>query len=236
MYSLSARDKPALYHISDFLTKFNVDIKDIDYIFGFVEKTQMYGGRAFYYPELSNNDLKWMRENNIGYKIPLQNMFITKDTYKRSFDFLSKYHNADNAIVLYNDSIASLIRKDFPNYKLEASVIKNINTIDKIKKACELYDTIVPDPKWLNENIDVIPENLRNKIRVFLAVRCLYDCTSRICYPSVSRFNINNSAPLRCSKMIMQNFPTKVFTYRFNVNDYLVRGYSKFKMISRLGG
>ena len=66
-----------------------------------------------------------------------------RDVGEADIPYLEKYYRPGNAIIVTNDNLARWIRADFPDYHLEASVIKNINTLEKIEKASRIYDTVV---------------------------------------------------------------------------------------------
>ena len=81
------------------------------------------------------------------------------------------------------------IREDFPLYKIEASILKEIDSLDKINKALELYDTIVL-PMNVNNNTSLL-ENIEQKDRITLFgnAGCALSCPNRICYDYISKRN-----------------------------------------------
>ena len=115
-----------------------------------------YGGRAFYVPQLSNENVLELNNMGIGLRIPFTNHFANEEEYQNNKKFLSNYHHPLNSIICTNDNLASWIKRDFPDYDIEASVIKNISNIEQINEALEIYNTLVlpmsanDDDKLLN--------------------------------------------------------------------------------------
>lgn len=81
--SVSGRAKPAEVLIKNYIEENypEVILSDIDYVFGFREENPMNGGRDWEGPELTDADLFWMYDNNIGLKLPLSNLFTTTYDY-----------------------------------------------------------------------------------------------------------------------------------------------------------
>jgi hypothetical protein len=230
-YAISARGKNEKEPIQDFLCYFGIPIGNVDSIFGFTEPCILYGGRPFHAPELSENDIDWMYDNNIGFRIPLQNTIASLDHYELCKPFLEKYHKTGNSLILARDKFAEKIRTDFPLYKLEASVVKKIDSVKKCLKNLEIYDTIVPDPQWFNNTSDEIPEEYRSRIRLFANAGCMYTCPQRVCYNAVSRMNLG-VGEYECSAMngVLRNHTGMT---DFDVDNYVERGYTKFKLLRR---
>jgi hypothetical protein len=122
-----------------------------------------------------------------------------------------------------------MIRKDFPQYNIRASIIKNLNTVNKFKKALELYDDIVI-PMDMNDD-DEFLENLPEKGRMMLFANaaCAYSCPSRICYAEISKFNQAKTDTIRCKKQELGL--QKYAYYFFNVEKFHQLGFSNFKLI-----
>lgn len=76
-----------------------------------------------------------MYKLGIGYRIPLTNNFVIHEEYETNFCFLEKYHRTVNSVILVNDDIANWIREYFPKYRIEASIIKNIDNARRLDKA-----------------------------------------------------------------------------------------------------
>jgi len=237
-YSVSGRKKNPDISIQDFL---NLEYMDLDKdkvstVFGFVEKSSLYGGRIFEQPELSNADVEQLYRLNIGLKLPLTNHYITEAEYQNNFDFLKKYHRKGNSIALVNDDLARWIKRDFPKYELEASVIKNIHTQTTINKYLELYDIIVLPMDLYNnlENLQTLEP--KNKLRFFGQSACAYNCPAKICYKTISKINklnVGEGADLfKCSKSIKQR---DIMGFQeFDINLLIKMGFTNFKMIRNI--
>ena len=127
-YTISGREKPKNEGIISYLQRVhkNIPLNNIDSVFAFVEHSTLYGGRRFIGPELLPDDIQSLYDNSIGFRIPFTNNFVETDEYNLNIYFLNKYHRTNNSIILTNDKLANWIKEDFPEYKLEASIIETI--------------------------------------------------------------------------------------------------------------
>jgi len=175
-----------------------------------------------------------MYELGIGYRIPLTNHYVTREEYECNHCFLEKYHRGGNSVILVNDDLARWIKKDFPKYRVEASIIKNITTLQQIEKAFDIYDTVVL-PTSLNENLEFLDKiEPKNRITLFAYAGCGVNCPAKICYPSMSKFNkFTEPTEILCSQ------PLKARKLRgkvnFDLDIYEQLGFRRFKMIERRG-
>ncbi|MCP4328472.1 MAG: hypothetical protein GY791_08565 [Alphaproteobacteria bacterium] len=238
MFTISARSKPPEQPVLRFLAKnyATVPIAQIDSLFGFVEGSTLYGGRVFNQPELYERDVAVMYDVGIGVRIPLTNHFAEEPEYEENLAFLDKYHRPGNAAIVTNDKLAEWIRRDFPKYRIEASVIKNIDTQAKIDAALEIYDTVVL-PMELCEQPEFL-EKLENKQRItlFANAGCALTCPARICYVSVSKINKGrNDTQWRCSQPIKDRDTRGMVD--FDLEHLSDLGFRRFKLLrSRPGG
>jgi hypothetical protein len=234
--TISARSKFDTQSVPEFLeTDFNqVEISDIGSLFGFTTPCKLYGGRKYTVPELNDDDLVWMYSNNINYRIPLTNHYANADSYNDSLEFLEKHHRKGNSVIIVKDDLAKWIKRDFPLYHVECSVIKEVNTYDKILKNLDLYDSVVPLPESINLDYDLlnsIPQDIKDRIRLFLNSGCGYNCPARICYPSLSKINSGDTtARFKCSQLNKTKFVPGPMKY-FDVEKYKEMGYTKFKLL-----
>ena len=175
----------------------------IDSLFAFADiYSPLYGGRMAgdqraqgHDTNLSEANIKWLNERGIGIKLTLTNPHFSIDKYEKSKELLDKYHNAPNIALTTSNKFAELLRKDYPNYKVEASVINGFDTVEKLNEVWDLYDTIVlpiicngrPDGSQMMEGID----NLKHpeKIRLFMNVECSYTCPQKLCYSKIGLIN-----------------------------------------------
>lgn len=230
-YTISARNKFRDAPIFAFLRNEygNVPLREIDSVFGFVERSTLYGGRAFERRELSERDVYQLNNAGIGLRIPMSNHEVEPEEYEKNMPLLKKYYRPCNSIIVTNDDLAIWIRRDFPDYRIDASVIKNIKTHQRIEKALEIYDSIVL-PMKLNENLDFLEQiEAKDRITLFANAGCALTCPSKLCYRSISKINKGQGGEFQCSQMFkarklegMVDFP---------LQPYIDRGFHRFKLL-----
>lgn len=230
-YTVSARNKPRDVPVFAYLRNNygNLALNEIDSLFGFVEKSTLYGGRGFAGRELSDRDVTQLNNAGIGIRIPMSNHNVDRKEYRLNLRLLRKYHTPGNSIICTNDDLAHWIREDFPDYRLDASVIKNIKTHRKIEAAMSLYDSVVL-PMPMNEDLEFLAEiENKDKITLFANAGCALTCPSRICYASISKVNKGRGGEFQCSQPLkdrdllgMVDFPLK---------PYIDLGFHRFKLL-----
>lgn len=224
-YSVSVRAKHGSEGIVDFLDReFPIGLDKMDSVFGFAEECTLYGGRVFTVPQLTDEDISVLNSKGIGFRIPLTNHF---DTFDDSREFLDKYDNGINSVIVTNDAVAKKIRANY-GYKIEASVIQELRTLDAINKALELYDSVVP-PMDLNDDIEFLDSLPKDKVRLFVNAFCAYTCPAKICYRSFSRINRGEDTPELCSIPLKEREFTGMTD--FNVDLFKELGFTKFKLL-----
>lgn len=231
VYTVSARGKDPLEPILIFLGKQfgSVPLASIDSVFGFVEQTTLYGGRPFNQPELMDRDVLDLYELGIGLRLPLTNHYVEREEYEASRPLLTKYHRERNSVIATNDTLAKWIREDYPKYRLEASVIKNLNTPRKIQEALELYDTAIL-PMNLNEDQEFLRVlEQKDRITLFANAGCALTCPSRICYPSISRRNKFKGDEVQCSRTLKEREARGMVD--FDLEPLRQMGFSRFKLL-----
>src|SRR3990172_1252192 len=131
VFTVSARSKQPEVPVFRFLRRHfgHIPLASIGSMFGFVERSTLYGGRKFCGRELSERDVAQLNNAGIGIRIPLSNHFATQGEYEQCMPLLEKYHHEPNSVIVTNDDLAQWIRADFPQYRIDASVIKNINNL-----------------------------------------------------------------------------------------------------------
>jgi len=230
-YTISARSKRNDVPILDFLRRHfpALEFGQIDSVFGFVEPTTLYGGRIFTGRELTPLDVADLYNAGIGVRLPLTNHFAAPDEYERSAALLRKYHKARNAVIVTNDDLAKWIRRDFPLYRIEASVIKNLKTRERIEEAMDLYDTVVL-PMELNDNTGFLEQlTHKDRITLFANAGCALTCPSKICYMSVSKVNKGNGGEFMCSQPLKQRDMRGMVD--FDLGHLQSLGFSRFKLL-----
>lgn len=237
--SISARSKPLWVPLKSWITsKYGIKLKFVESIFGFTEKPyMMYGGRIFRGGDITSQDVKWMKENDIGYRIPLTNIKTSDKAYEEVCELLDEHHSKKNSIIAVNDDFVKRVRNDFPLYKIEASAIKDIITLEEISKTLELYDEIVLPASQSNNYsfLDKIEE--KERIRLFINSTCEHSCPAKICYPTISQSHINGDwkehekkweGVQRCSKTRIERESGYAF---YDVPKLEELGFSKFKIV-----
>ena len=231
-FTISARGKASAIPIQKFI-KDNYDhipLEQIDSFFGFTEASTLYGGRFFAATELSRYDVRSMYKMNINVRLPITNHTATAQEYKDNLPFLGKYHRPGNSLIITNDALARWIRSDFPDYRLEASVIKNINTLKKVDEAFAIYDTVIL-PMASNDDEELLGaiDNKKN-ITLFANAGCAYTCPSKICYPSISKANKTGDQDLfRCSQKLKERNTIGMFDFDLVYLQSL--GFERFKLL-----
>src|SRR5690606_13719880 len=171
----------------------------------------------------------------IGIRLPLSNHYLEPGDYERSVSLLRRWHHPGNSVIVTNDDLARRIRSDFPAYRIDASVIKNVKTHRKIEDALKLYDSVVL-PMHLNVNCAFL-EAISAKDRITLSANaaCALPCPSKICYASISKINKGRGGEFRCSQPIKQRELRGMVD--FPLEPYVGIGFKRFKLLrSRPGG
>src|SRR3970282_2696590 len=118
-------------------------LAQVDSLFGFVERCTLYGGRFFRAPQLTDADVQAMYAHDIGLRIPFANHIVDEHEYASYAWMFDKSHLPGNAVIVTNDKLARWIRRDFPRYRIEASVIKEIDSHAQIEQRMDLYEHAV---------------------------------------------------------------------------------------------
>ncbi len=233
-YTVSARGKPPNEPVFAYLRRNygNVPLREIDSLFGFAERSTLYGGRVFSKRELSERDVFQLNSAGIGVRLPMSNHYVERAEYEASLPLLDKYHRAGNSVIVTNDDLARWIQQDFAHYRIDASVIKNIKTHEKIDKALKLYDSVVL-PMNLNEDFEFLEKiEAKDRITLFANAGCALTCTSKLCYPSFSKINKGKGGKFQCALMYkgrelngMMDFP---------LQPYIDLGFHRFKLLRSL--
>ncbi len=208
-----------------------INAENIEGVFGNTSMfSRLYGGRSFSKKNaLTNKHIKRMYDNNIGLALTLTNHFCSDEAYRESLPLLRTNHRKGNSIVCTNDELALKIKNDFPDYQIRASMIKNIKTIEGVKKALEIYDaiTLSMDLNTDNDFLDSIKN--KDKIILFGNATCAYTCPERNCYLGFSQQIFGKSVTSICSKKKIPRVE-KGYVY-FDIDKLYQKGFSRFKLI-----
>ena len=230
-YTVSARGKDPNAPVMAFLRRQygNVPLREIDSLFGFVGRSTLYGGRAFTERELSERDVSQLNAAGIGVRLPMSNHSVEREEYENNMSLLERYHRPLNSVIVTNDDLARWIQQDFPNYHIDASVIKNIKTHRKIDEAWELYDSIVL-PMSINEDFEFLEKiEAKDRITLFANAGCALTCPSKICYPSLSKLNKFNGGEFQCSQPLKER--DLLGMVDFPLQPYVDLGFHRFKLL-----
>ncbi|TPH19163.1 hypothetical protein [Litorilituus lipolyticus] len=235
-YTISGRGKTDKEPALDFIARCfsNVPITQIESIFGFVEPSTLYGGRFYQMRQLSDYDAASLNERGIGIRLPFTNHFASREEYIENKTLIKKYYNPLNSVICTNDDLAQWIKDDFTDYDVEASVIKNIMSLEQVNDALALYDTVVL-PMVANDDDEFLASiKDKNRIRLFANAGCAYTCPARICYKSFSKFNKTGAGELKCSQTAKER-PMKGMI-DFDLDALRSKGFTKFKLLqARVG-
>jgi hypothetical protein len=230
-YTVSARGKSPDAPVFAFLRNRygNVPLGEIDSLFGFAERSTLYGGRVFGLRELSDRDILQLNNAGIGLRLPMTNHHAERAEYVANLPLLDRYHRPGNSVIVTNDDLARWIKKDFPDYHLDASVIKNIKTHQKIDKALELYDSVVL-PMRMNEDLEFLEKiETKDRITLFANAGCALTCPSKLCYLSFSKINKGNGGEFQCSQKIKDRELDGMVD--FPLQPYIDLGFYRLKLL-----
>jgi hypothetical protein len=235
-YTVSARSKSPNVPVFAYLRNQygNMPLREIDSLFGFVEQSTLYGGRQFVTRELSDRDVRQLNNAGIGVRLPLSNHYVEREEYELNHGLLQKYHRTCNSIICTNDDLAKWIRQDFPDYRIDASVIKNIKTHRKIAAAIELYDSVVL-PMQVNEDLAFLEKiDAKDKVTLFANAGCALTCPSKLCYLSISKMNKGKGGRFQCSQPIKDR--DLMGMVDFPLQPYIDLGFHRFKLLRAAPG
>ena len=118
---------------------------------------------------------------------------------------------------------------DFPKYRIEGSVIKNLKSYGRIATALDLHDTVVL-PMELNEDENFLAGlPAKDRITLFANAGCALTCPSRTCYVSMSKYNKTGSGELVCSQPLKQRDTRGMVD--FDLTRLRELGFSRFKLL-----
>lgn len=231
-FTISARGKSAAVPIQLFIKRYfsQIPLQQIDSFFGFTTHTSLYGGRIWGSTEISEYDIRSMYGMDINLRLPLTNHDVSRQEYEENISFLERYDRPGNSIIITNDDLARWIREDFPGYRLEASVIKNIKSLEKIEEAEELYDTVILPMSCNNDEEFLLSIDNKKIITLFANAGCALTCPSKICYPSISKANKAGDPDLfQCSQDLKYRELLGMLDFDL---DYLQSlGFDRFKLL-----
>ena len=231
--TVSCREKPNDMDMPTWLSQYSKYAPlEITGVYGFFEEhSPLYGGRIYTGAEITKKDVGFCKENDLQIKINLTANKATEKEYEQSRELLNRLYYPRNVVAVVDDNLAKWVKRDYPNYLVEASVIKK-TTFSNIEKTLELYDQVVL-PMFMNDDIEELKKiKQKDKIILFANAGCGYTCKHQICYPSVSKIN-KGEIPLdqyKCSKEVK---PREVIPlHEFNLDKLKGLGFNNFKFLT----
>jgi collagenase-like PrtC family protease len=179
--------------------------------------------------ELSDRDTYQLNNAGSGIRLPMSNHYVEREEYVDNKPLLKKFHRPGNSIICTNDDLARWVREDFPDYRLDASVIKNVKSHEKIEQAMDLYDSVVL-PMSANENLEFLEEiENKDKITLFANAGCALTCPSKTCYVSLSKINKGGGGKFQCSQNLKKREMHGMVD--FPLEPYIKLGFHRFKLL-----
>lgn len=233
-YTVSSRAWQNDMRFADYVKKFfpYIELKQVESLFGFADETSsLYGGRGVSRETLlSRENIQEIYNSGVGLSLTLTNHFFAEESYQSTYSLLLKHHKTGNSVVCNNDTLAQRIRQDFPLYKIKASLIKNLNSYEKVVAALATYDHVVI-PMEMNDNDDFLsslPE--KERITLFGNANCAYNCKARTCYKHISKKIIGRKVPENiCSQNISPR--EKLGHLFFDIRKLRGLGFTLFKLV-----
>jgi hypothetical protein len=232
-FSVSSRKIYPDIDIVDYLRVFYIycNQRQIESVFGNTTVfSRLYGGRLpSQHYDLSKQQVRRLVENGIHLALTLTNHFFDEAAYKESWPLLEEHHRKGNSIICTNDRLARHLKRDFPLYELKASIIKNIDTLAKVKRALEIYQalTLPMDKNDDDEFLNSLPE--KERIILFANANCAYTCPARTCYLGFSQEIFGKPVTSVCSKDRIPRLDMgHVF---FDVRKLAGMGFTRFKLV-----
>lgn len=220
-------------NVKDYLKIFYmyIDITQVESVFGNTQfPSRLYGGRTYKLRHsFTDSHVQQLTELGMGLSLTLTNHFFDDASYEHSREFLNAHHKKGNSIICANDELAARIRKEFPLYTLKASIIKQIDTIEKIERHLEIYDFVVP-PMDKNDD-DAFLQAIKEKDRVILFgnANCAYNCPVRSCYVGFSQKHQGLPVTGVCSKSKLSRLD--LGSVYFDVKKFKEMGFCHFKLV-----
>jgi len=209
-----------------------INSSQVTSLFGFTRDfSPLYGGRIYNQKNtMTKQHLTEMEQLGISLSLNLTNHFFNEKAYQETLPLLEKHHRQGNFITCFNDQLAERLRKDFPYYTLKASIIKNLNTVRKVKNALQLYDDVVIPMDKNDDEEFLISLPQKHRIILFSNATCAYTCPNRSCYVGFSqqiqgkKFTSDCSIPKQPREQIGMMF--------FDTQGLYELGYRKMKLLT----
>jgi len=235
--TVSCRQKPNDLDMATWLTQYTKYAPlEVTGIYGFFEEpSPLYGGRIYTGPEITREDVEFCEKYGLQLKINLTANKATEEQYEQSRKLLNTYYYPGNVVSMVDDNLARWVRRDYPNYKIEASVIKKTK-FSTIEETLELYDQLVL-PMFMNDDVENLKKiKQKDKIILFANAGCAYNCKHQICYSSVSKIN-KGEIPIEEYKCSAELKPRTIEPlHEFDLDKLRALGFNNFKFLTLAKG
>ena len=224
---------------------------EIASIYGAPEGCLWGGGRVGCGNQDPHAVLALTQEYGLSARLTFSNSLLTKAHLADSVcnalcRLFSEADGPQNGVIVHSDLLLDYLRAAYPQFYFISSTTKVLTDFSQLRQELEreAFRFVVPDFR-LNKAFDqllTLPQPLKGKVEFLCNECCWFGCKDRkACYEAVSRKNLGEHAPHRCTA------PGSANGYRFSramenpgflsVRDiqtvYLPLGFSNFKLEGR---
>lgn len=224
---------------------------EIASIYGAPEGCLWGGGRVGCGNQDPHAVLALTQEYGLSARLTFSNSLLTKAHLADSVcnalcRLFSEADGPQNGVIVHSDLLLDYLRAAYPQFYFISSTTKVLTDFPQLRQELEreAFRFVVPDFR-LNKAFDqllTLPQPLKGKVEFLCNECCWFVCKDRkACYEAVSRKNLGEHAPHRCTA------PGSANGYRFSramenpgflsVRDiqtvYLPLGFSNFKLEGR---
>lgn len=241
-----------VYYMKHYPEYFN-EKSNIKYIFGAFPNMIWNGGGVFMGKFISPVEMEEIKsfyeELNIPLQLTMTNTLISTEHLEDKYcnTVLEIMSNGKNEILVSSPVLEDYIRKYYPEYKINRSVINISQNIDNYNNFLEKYNKIVIPHKFSKEieKLKIINLENRNRVEIICNDPCSASCPKHnehydiqnnitLGYKSMSEikealFCKNNSVN---KSLLNYDFSNKI-NYQDIINDYLPLGFTEFKLTGR---
>lgn len=245
---------PIYKKIFDLWKEYPIIFRDnvkISHIFG-AFPSMLWNGGSYSIKNISlikiNEIIDYYTKMNIPLQFTMTNPLITEqDCYDRFCNTILKIaDNGINEILVTSDILEQYIRKNFPRYKIDKSIIATVNQNIDYNEVLQKYDRVVLS-RLLMEDFNFLqtikPEN-RSRIELLVNETCPVDCprlaTHYLEFAKVQLFEFESKNPLtKCSNNFKRQYSweftdkQRVYSYSDIINTYLPLGFTEIKLAGR---
>lgn len=227
------------------------DYVNIKKIFGSVPNMIWNGGGYDFGPMLLKNDLEELRNRYEEKGIPLQltctnPSLESTDVYDRYCNMvLSVFENGINEVLVSSPYLEEYIRKNFPKYKIDKSIIASEFDYD-INNALYKYNNVVLPRRYAKDfnylNNEILEKN-RGRVEILCNDPCPINCKFLYQhYKEYGKVQLYEKCPdekgIECEMPFRKEFfwnqdSSQKITYQEIVDKYLQLGYTEFKLSGR---